>query len=63
MSVEYQMDQMLAFAEEKLMKFECVNHLWTQNMKMTYKAFQAENPEPNAFLQVVAKYDRYISDI
>ena len=57
MSVEYSMDQMLNFTEEKLKKFESANSLWTQNMKFTYKAFQAENPEPSAFLKEIGYYD------
>lgn len=48
---------MLNFTEEKLKKFECANSLWTQNMKMTYKAFQADNPEPSAFLTQIGYYD------
>ena len=63
MSVEYSMDQMLNFTEEKLKKFECANSLWTQNLKMTYKAFQAENPEPSAFLTQIGYYDQFIRDI
>ena len=63
MSVQYSLQNMLSCVEQKLGRLDQLQQLWTDNMKLTYRAFQAENPEPASYLEKIQFYETLGKDI
>lgn len=63
MATKFNVEQLIAFLNQRLSVYKQHEDLWTQSTKAVLKQFQSENPEPAEYIRMIEKYDTLIEEL